>query len=91
MSTSAVDVSQLTPQEAVSQLQKHNSALIAQVRQLQGAATENEAYQKQVADLQSQIKELTADSARKAEIYRETQGRHKYAICDVFLYRATYV
>lgn len=83
VSLSSVDVSQLTPQEAVSRLQNHNSALIARVRELQGATTENEAYQKQVADLHSHIKELTADSAHKAEIYRETQGRHKCGTCDI--------
>lgn len=80
MSLTTVDVSTLTPHEAISQLQNHNGALIARVRQLQGATAENEECQKQISDLQSHIKELTAERSRKAEIYRQTQSRHKCAL-----------
>eukprot|EP00892_Ulva_mutabilis_P007320 jgi/Ulvmu1/4960/UM207_0004.1 len=73
----SVDVSKLTPEAAILQLQNQNSDLISRVRNLQGVTAENERYQQQIADLRSRVSELEADRARKAEVYRETQNRHK--------------
>lgn len=86
VSLNALDVSKLTQEEAIAQLQNHNSALISRVRQLQGATAENERYRQQIADLRSHVKELEADRARKTDVYRQTQTRHK---CELRL-RATY-
>lgn len=76
-----VDIFNLSPEDALAQLQSQNKAVIAKNRQLKSSSEkrleENGLLKQQLGDLRTYVKEVEQDRATIQDRYHRTQMQHK--------------
>lgn len=76
-----VDISNLSPQEAITQLQAQNRTVIARAKQLKAHGEkhthENEQLKQQLSELRTYTKEVEADRTKRQDMFHRMQLQHK--------------